>query len=420
MKKKITVFGLMVILVAATTAQGSAFRIPEQSLNGVALGNAYGASPRSADASYYNPAAMSWLPAGLQGEMNFTWVHLPSVNYTDNTSAVNSGGSKSEDFLLPNLHIVSPASGDFRFGFSVIYPWGLSKRWDASFPRQTVEDFTLKTYEFNPSVSYRISDKLAFGAGVRVIYAEGEVRSHRVIAPASPFYIRRDLEGDATEYGYNFALSYRPTEALSLAATYRSRIDLDLEGDASLYMNIPLAPPAGTGGVAITYNGYAEVSVVTPEVFTLSAALTRGDTTLEFTWDRTFWSDYQQLDFNYDASLNPALAAFDTPLVKNWDDSDAFRIGVTHRLNDAWTVMAGFALDETPVPAETLGFELPDSDARIYSIGCVYQAGDRLKVGVSYLFDDKESRTVVNSSGINGTFDNGGARLLSFNLRYRF
>ena len=56
--------------------------------------------------------------------------------------------------------------------------------------------------------------------------------------------------------------------------------------------------------------------------------------------------------------------------------------------------MAGFAIDKNPVPDQTLGFELPDSDARIYSCGLRYQPTDNLTIGAAYLFDDKESRTV--------------------------
>jgi long-chain fatty acid transport protein len=81
--------------------------------------------------------------------------------------------------------------------------------------------------------------------------------------------------------------------------------------------------------------------------------------------------------------------------------------------------MAGFAIDKNPVPDQTLGFELPDSDAKIYSCGLRYQPTDTLTVGAAYLFDDKESRSVVNN-GVNGTFDNSAAHLVTAGLQYRF
>jgi len=404
MKKKIAVVALTGIL-AASPAFASGYRIPEQSLNATALSGAYAANTPAADASYYNPANMSWLDNKWQTEASLTWIHLASIEYTDNAVASRNSGSRSEDFAMPNLHVVSPEYNNFRFGLSVVYPYGLSKRWDNSFPRGTAEEFTLKTYELNPTVSYKINNQLSLGGGVRAIYAEGVVKSN------STTTLVRDLEGDTTEYGYNLAVSYRPTENLAFAATYRSKIDLDVEGNASLSF-----------GGAQLYRGFAAVSVPAPAVLTLASAYTcnNGKTTAEFTYDKTFWNAYDKLDFNYAQAFTVLpLLAFDAPLAKNWVNSEAFRLGLTHKLNTQWTVMAGFAIDKNPVPDQTLGFELPDSDAKIYSCGLRYQPTDSLTLGAAYLFDDKESRSVANT-GVNGTFDNATAHLVTAGLQYRF
>ena len=61
MKKKIAMVGLTAGILAAGPALASGYRIPEQSLNTTALSAAYVASTPAADASYYNPANMSWL-----------------------------------------------------------------------------------------------------------------------------------------------------------------------------------------------------------------------------------------------------------------------------------------------------------------------------------------------------------------------
>jgi long-chain fatty acid transport protein len=414
MKKKIAVVALTGIL-AAGPAFASGYRIPEQSLNATALSGAYAANTPAADASYYNPANMSWLENKWQTDASLTWIHLASIEYTDNTTASYNSGSRTEDFALPNLHVVSPEYNNFRFGLSVVYPYGLSKRWDNAFPKTSAEEFTLKTYELNPTVSYKIGDTLSIGGGVRAMYAEGVVKSRGTIA--GPTTISRDMSGDTTEYGYNLALTYRPVENLSLAATYRSKIDLDIEGDARLASSINGA----------SYSGGTSVSVPAPAVLTLATAYTcnGGKTTAEFTYDKTFWNAYDKLDFNYNSTVVDGLgvlqAAFDNPKAKNWVNSEAFRLGLTHRLNTQWTIMAGFAIDKNPVPDQTLGFELPDSDAKIYSCGLRYQPTDTLTVGAAYLFDDKESRTVpANANGVNGTFDNSAAHLVTAGLQYRF
>ena len=68
-------------------------------------------------------------------------------------------------------------------------------------------------------------------------------------------------------------------------------------------------------------------------------------------------------------------------------------------LNDYLTLMGGFAYDETPVPEENIGFELPDSDAWIYSLGAQYKVNEKMDVGIAALYDYKESRTVQSADG---------------------
>ncbi len=408
MKPRILLLTTTSVLAFATAALASGYRIPEQSVNSTAQAGAYVASTAGPDASYFNPANMAWLENRWQMEADLTYIDLPSVTYTDRTTSANNGDSLNEEFLLPHLFVVSPDYGRFRFGFAVTNPAGLSKRWDDPFAQQSAKDFTLRVTEANPTVSYRINDYLAVAGGVRFIYASGEVRSFRSLGGG--LVASRDLEGDTTEWGYNLAVTAKPTPAWTLAATYRSEIDLDLEGDAVLLAAV--AP----------YSGYATVRVPVPAVLSLATSYTFGRTTVELDYDKTFWNAYNQLDFNYSQPLTGYLLGFDTPVAKNWVNAEAYRIGVSHQVNDQWTLMAGFAIDRTPVPDNTLGFELPDSDSKIYACGARYRWNDRLELGIAYLYNDKESRTVPAGSNatIDGTFSDGGARLLTLAARYTF
>ena len=102
--------------------------------------------------------------------------------------------------------------------------------------------------EANPTISYKASDMFSLAFGARAVYSDATVRSAgNIVAvpagglggglPATPeyTYISRDMDGDTTEYGYNLALSVKPTNKLALAATYRSEIDLDMEGSGIFY-----------------------------------------------------------------------------------------------------------------------------------------------------------------------------------------
>ena len=86
----------------------------------------------------------------------------------------------------------------------------------------------------------------------------------------------------------------------------------------------------------------------------------------------------------------------------------------------------GFAIDETPVPLATLGFELPDSDAKIFSMGFRYQQNENLSWGAALLIDSKDSISMprgVNHDPIlanGGSFNGGGSILTTLGVAYEF
>lgn len=401
------------LALAGGSVMAAAYKIPENSLNSTALSAAYVANAHGADASYYNPAAMVFNEGGASFEADLTGIHLTSIKYTETTVApIPNDSSKIENFLIPTLHYVSPAYGNARFGISVVAPAGLSKRWSVT-GKASAEEFTLKTVEINPTLGYKLSDNLSVGIGARVIYSDGVVKSD-----ANPLgtNLVRNLTGDSFDFGYNLALHFKPTDTLDLSATYRSKIDLTVEGDAAL-----------TGPLGGTYNGGARVSVPVPATLALAAALDVTDqTTVEFVYERNYWSAYKQLDFNYDTALAADLTAFDTPVPKNWKDSNTYRLGVTHKLDSKWTLMGAVAIDKTPVPKRYLGFELPDSDAKIISFGARYKYSDKMDIGAAVLYDKKDKLTLTAADGNTGTgltgavFEDASAYLVTVGIEYKF
>jgi long-chain fatty acid transport protein len=403
MKK--TIKGLALSTIACSVVMAGGYKIPEQSLNSMALGAAYVAHTTGADTAYFNPANMAFMDDKQYVEGALTLAHLPENEYT--LMDPYNGHTETENILIPNAHYVANAIGDFRWGVSLTAPGGLTKRWNTPFQKAFAEEFTLKVLELSPSVSYKIMDNLAIGGGVRLIYSEGVVKNDAV-GLGSPFKV--DMEGDTVEFGYNLAIAYNPTDDISIAATYRSNVDLDEEGTATI--TYPIGLPSGT-----TVTGDAGVSVPLPAALNIAISKTWNNTfTLEAVYERTYWSTYETLEFtNTNLPITP----------KNWKDTNTFRIGAT-MVMDKITMMMGFAIDETPVPVETLGFELPDSDAKVFSMGFRYQQNENLSWGAALLLDSKDTismpRGVNNNLILNngGSFNGGGAILTTVGVAYEF
>ncbi len=404
MKKIITLSILTSSLVLA-----SGYRLPESSINSTALSAAYLANANGADSAYYNPANMVFNENINQIEGAVTYINLSKIKYIDNTDPTRSSNSKEENLFAPSIFMSSADISGFRYGISFVVPGGLSKRWNSPYAKAYAQEFTLKIVELNPTIAYKINDQFAIGGGLRAVYSEGIVKSDGTSA-GKP--IIREMEGDTLAYGYNLALTYKPISKLSIGATYRSNVNLNEKGNAKLSLS----------GVKY-YDGGANVQVPLPAVAAIGIAYDFGKTVVELEYDRTFWSKYKTLDFDYKSTIPLAIlkGAFDDPKAREWKDTDAIRLGVTHQLNSNITIMAAVATDENPAPEKNIGFELPDSDAMLFSGGAIFKISDKVSLGMSVLYDAKDERKVTTEDkSIDGKFKDASATLVTVGASYKF
>ncbi|WP_366755891.1 outer membrane protein transport protein [Sulfurimonas sp.] len=243
--------------------------------------------------------------------------------------------------------------------------------------------------EINPSVAIPVNDKLSLAFGFRIVKSEGVVET--------AYY---KMTGDSIDYGYNLALSYKATTDLEMAMTYRSQINLTEEGTSEL-------TAGGTYDVSLT--------VPLPAVASFAVAYTLpAKTTVEFVYERTMWSAYKAIDFEY--SNSTVESAYGNPVEKNWNDTNTFRLGLTKEL-DTMTLMAGIVYDESPVPDDTIAYELPDSNSLGLSIGGRYNINKQVDLGLAALYSMRESRDSADGTG---EFSGGNVLMVSAGVGYKF
>ncbi len=392
---------------------GIAYKIPEQSLRSTATSASYMSAADAADTVFFNPANMSFLPQGWHLEGGLRLVYVPKVSFkgfvrvpqTTNFIPVRDK-SDTDTFLVPYFHLVSPEKNGFRFGISFTTPAGVAKEWNADLTRAYAEKFLLKVYEVSLAGSYKFNQRFSVGGGLRIVYADGEVTFHL------PNFYRLDLSGNTEpKFGYYISATFKPFENLTLSALYRSKVDLDIEGDAEGYV-------ASEKGLYKFFTT-GDVSVPLPAELRLSAAYKfLGRATVEFTFERNFWSDYDYLDFNYN---DPIIeSAFGKPKEKKWDDTNAYRFGFYYDFTEKWKGMLGVAYLVSPIPSRTMGFELPEPKYMwIYSLGTIYKPQPNWEVGISYLYLSEGDRRVENKD-IKGKFSDISAHLITLSVGFSF
>jgi len=397
MKNKITLF-----LLAVETLCAGGYKVPETSLNAIALSAANVAHSHGAENAYSNPANMVFMEDRENIEVDLISIGLAPVEYKSENAPTDIH-AKKENFLLPSLHYVSKKLGtNARIGLTIVVPGGLSKRWSDSPAVERAKEFTLEVTEINPTTAFEINNRLGVAVGLRFIHSHGVVKS---VASAS-----RDMSGGSIDVGYNLALAYKPTTALEFGLTYRSKVDLTVQGNAKLYI-----------GNAKVYDGDSSVTVPLPATIDAAIAYTfPTQTTVEFVYERVNWSAYKKLDFNYLSDIPTILQpSFDDAIRKDWKDTSVYRVGITQQIQ-SYTLMAGMVRDESPIPERSLSFELPDADSISVSGGVRYQYSKNLNIGFAGLYSMRERRSIRHSNGIEGDFSNTNVLILSAGFGYKF
>ena len=345
----------------------------------------------------------------------------------------------------------SPFIGEnTRFGFSISVPAGMTMKWEDPFPKSIAEHFEIQVIEFAPSIAYLINDQLSFAVGARAVYTSGVVKnevSNATISAQIPgvgtqsanLSARRELTGDSWDFGYNLALTYKPTQNLSLAATYRSKVNLTVEGDAKIKSSLDtsnlsalitaypqLAPLLAQikAGYEGEYNGDVSIDIPLPAILTLGAAYQWNDWTFTFAYDRTFWHALKEFDFEYSRQV-PVSAMFDKPVEKDWHDTDTFRFGVAYQYDKDLRLMGGFAIDEAAADANKVRFELPDTKSYIYSLGANYKFSDSFDLTGAALYQDRQAREINSPDSIAfnnlvGEFGRTNILILNLTASYKF
>lgn len=411
-------------ILSACMLNGAGYKIPEQSNDGLALGASNVAVNFSPDAAYYNPANMMFMyDSRHYFENTLAWFHIHPVKFHTNDG--REFKSQKFDTLASTFHFVSPEHYEnWRFGLSLAVPVGVGIGWSSKDAAFSGKRFKLKAVELNPTAAYRINDKLAVALGARAVYTKGFV--------ATELYGDgyRHVHGDGINFGYNLALSYKPTDELSFAATYRSKVSLKVSGKTrSRY--------TGTNqnyNAMMNYYGKTKVNIPLPAQLQLATAYKLYDTTFMFAYERTFWSSFTGYDFEYDNAPKHELfyGLYDKKIEKSYRDTNTFRFGIAHELNPKIRLMAGFVYDQKAAKnPSSVSFDLPDTKSYAYSAGINYKFSENLEFAFSGLYQDRQkSEASVKAmehkkfpsppTALNGHFGDAKIWILSTGIKYKF
>lgn len=383
--------------VCSTAAHAAGFALANQSASGT--GNAFAggaAAAEDASTAWFNPAAMPELGSGKHVSVAVHGV-TPEAKFTNQASVVPGGGIDDDggrNGVVPALHGVRSINDRLSVGVSVNAPFGLGTEYaDNWIGRYHATESTITSLNVNPSVGYKINDQWSVGAGVSAQKFDVELKRMTPI-PGLPGDHKVTIAGDATSFGVNAGVLFKPTANTRVGLSHRSGIDHDLDGTVSASV------PVAALNTAVT----AEASL--PASTSLSVVQKVNDK-LEVMGDvtRTGWSSFERIKV-----VRSANGSVVTDDYQGWEDANRYSLGASYQYNDRLKLRVGVARDNTPVPnAQLRTPRTPDNDRTWVAVGGNYELAKGLDVDVGYVHISTEDTPIDNRNAtgflLNGNYD---------------
>ena len=363
MNKNFLALGLAAALLAPQVAGAEGFAINEWSAEGVAMGGARMFAEDDAANVAYNPASIT----KVKGEvMKSSYTYLsPHGNYKlyDSNNDEIKGEpthNKVHAGWAVGSYYVRQINDKEWFGIGAFPRFAMVSEFERASKASTNAFFSkLNGVSVTPTYAHKFDKKWSAAVGAEINYVGLELQKNAYATPTMNVGSVQ-IEGESYALGWNAAANYAFDDKNEIGVVYRSRITHSLEADAKAYS--PMSD------FNVKANAYGVVTLPDSWDIGYNHKFDK-KTRLELKATRTNWSTYDALNVYFD---KPVFGKPNDLSDKNWENGWRYAIGLEHNLSDKYTVMAGFAFDESSIPHDGGDFMVPTGLRRTYSIGARY------------------------------------------------
>jgi long-chain fatty acid transport protein len=376
MNRKLTLW-FMIALFATTFAKAGGYQINIQGIKQNGMGYIGTGFTLDASSVFFNPGGMSFIKtkysfvAGVSGVFaNTTFKKITPSAYQ----------AQTDNPLSPPLHFYGTykINNKLSVGIGVNTPFGNSLKWGDTWDgRYLITDISFHAFNFQPTVSYKFCDYFSIGAGFN--YMSGTVSLSKMLPVSDASGEGKStLEGNTSNFGYSIGIMAKPTANFGIGITYRSKIEMKMEGGdvtfkipASLSANFPsgvtfdaMLPMPANLNIGISYQ--------VNDKLLIGADL-----------NYVFWSVYDSLIFDFSPNTS---SLEDSRNPRLYEDAPVIRVGAQYQYNDKLTCRAGVYFDKSPVKDDYLNPETPSTNQIGLSLGASYKVSDKLNIDASFVY----------------------------------
>jgi long-chain fatty acid transport protein len=350
-------------------------------------------------------SAIFWNPAGLTQMKNsnlsfFVTDLIPSGTYDFPLYGI-SAKTKSAMYPSGSIAYFKPVNEKLVIGIAAYVPSGTGAKWDGEDLKLLSKNVAYKWESFmavvtvSPVIAYKISDMFSLGATLNLNYGMMKVKR-----PGVGQYTE-DLSGFA--FGATIGALIKPIDRLGIGLTLRTPTKVKFSGDAEM---------AGAALVGQATTSDAKREATWPLWLGLGLSFKATDKlTINADAQYTNWKKIDTITITYDNAAWQALkahpvigAAFNNDFVLNWKDAIQWRFGLEYAISEKLAARAGYYIDPSPSPAETLNVLLPEIAYNVITVGFGYKTE---KMGIDFCLEtllgkDQESPLTGKMPGTHG------------------
>lgn len=376
-----TSFAACLLLAMASVAAAGGFSIYEAGAKATGMGCAVTATIDDGSALFYNIAGISFMP-GTVADLNVMPV-APSIKFAGlgDPYPSNREESVSQSFIIPGVGVTHNPGGRFAFGLGISAPFGLGVEWKdpENYPaRFNSYDVDLATVYVTPAVSYKVTPRLAVALGLDIAYQHIELnrRVGQAFGGNAELVDVLDVNlSGSSDINITPAvgLMYKATDKLSLGLMYHHEKNMNYEGGEGTLTSVAPAGPLQDAVAPLVGEYDLSTELGLPHILSLGIGYQVSPRLLvEFNAVHFGWSNFEELALNFAPDPSGTLSSV---IPEHYEDKWQFRVGLDYAVNERWSLLAGYARDQTPQPKESMSALLPDASRNDFSIGAQYATG---------------------------------------------
>lgn len=396
----------MIFALASVTVWAGGYQVRLQGNKNTGMGLTGAALQHGSSSIFYNPGALSL----MEGKMDFSVGASGILSRITYEKAGSDYQAETENPMSTPFYVYGAGkiSDRWTVGLGVYTPFGSSAKWDDQWAgRLLIQNISLRAIFVQPTVAFKINDKLGIGAGF--VYCHGSVKLAKGINYSSES--KTELEGTSSSMGYNLGVFYQPTEKLSFGLNYRSKVIAAVDGGDATF-----TVPTALAGMVPSKNKFS-AELPMPANIDFGVAYQASDkllVTAEFGY--VMWSVYESLTFEFE-EMGTLLNSTNT---RNFKDVFVPRLGFQYELNDMITLRAGGYFDPTPTDENYFTPETVSLDGLAFTLGLSIQPTEKLSIDLSYLqVNGFQAQKSYVTEGFSGTYKSA-AYIPGFGVTYHF